>query len=163
MVQSLLKSEIKAWFVKSGASELYAHLLYQNIANQLQRLGLFGAQKYFLKESEDEIKHYNILVGFVNDMSDVLSVPAVPEMKDKVMNLKDALEIAYETELELMRQYQKFYEEAEDKYGDCVTATFLVEFLQIQRKSVGSYSDLLIRLSLGGDLYAFDKEMGKLA
>jgi len=161
-VKSLLKPEIKKWFEKSAESEMYAHFLYQYIANQCQRLGLFGAQKYFLKESEDEIKHYNILVGYVNDMGDILDTPSVPKISDKISSIDDALEIAYETELELMNQYKKFYDEAEDKYSDCVTSVFLTQFLLIQSSSVGKYGDLIAKRELKGDIYSFDESMGEL-
>lgn len=161
MVKSLLKPEIKTLLDKSAASEMYAHFLYQYIANQLQRLGYFGAQSYYLKESAEELNHYQKLSDFCNDMGWVAPVPAVPKMADQISNISDALEVSYETELDLLRQYEKFYEEAEDKYEDCITATFIIEFIQIQRKSVGEYGDLIARLALNGDVLVFDKEMGK--
>ena len=161
MVQSLLSAEIKIWLEKSLASELHVSNLYKHIANQLQRLGYFGAQSYFLKESADELSHYQKLSDYCNDMGWVAPVPAVPKMSDKISNILDALEISYEAELDLLNQYKKFYEEAEDKYDDCITATFIIEFLQIQRKSVGEYGDLIAKLNLNGDIYEFDEEMGK--
>lgn len=161
MVQSLLSAEIKIWIEKSLSSELYASNLYKHIANQLQRLGYFGAQSYYLKESAEELTHYQKLCDYCNDMGWVAPVPAVPKMTDKISNISDALEISYETELDLLNQYKKFYEEAEDKYEDCITATFIQQFLEIQRLSVGEYGDLIARLALNGDVLLFDKEMGK--
>ena len=161
MVQSLLKPEIKTWLEKSIASELYASNLYKHIANQLQRLGLFGAQKYYLKESAEELEHYQKIVDYINDMGWVAPVPAVPKISDNITSILDALEVSYETELELMKQYQKFYDEAEDKYDDCITATFLIEFMQIQRKSVGEYGDFIARFNLKGDIYEFDEFLGE--
>ena len=161
MVQSLLSAEIKILLEKALASELHVSNLYKHIANQLQRLGYFGAQSYFLKESADELSHYQKLSDYCNDMGWVAPVPAVPKMSDKISNISDALEISYEAELDLLNQYKKFYEEAEDKYDDCITATFIIEFLQIQRKSVGEYGDLIAKLNLNGDIYEFDEEMGK--
>ena len=161
MVQSLLSAEIKIWLEKSLASELHVSNLYKHIANQLQRLGYFGAQSYYLKESAEELTHYQRLSDYCNDMGWVAPVPAVPKMSDKISNISDALEISYEAELDLLNQYKKFYEEAEDKYDDCITATFIIEFLQIQRKSVGEYGDLIAKLNLNGDIYEFDEEMGK--
>lgn len=161
MVQSLLKAEIKIFLEKSLASELYASNLYKHIANQLQRLGYFGAQSYYLKESAEELTHYQKLVDYCNDMGWVAPVPSVPKMSDKISNLMDALEVSYETELELMKHYEKFYKEAEDKYSDCVTSSFLIEFMQIQRKSVGEYGDLITKLNLKGDVYEFDKYLSK--
>lgn len=96
-------------------------------------------------------------------MGDVAEIPMLTKMTDQVMNIGDALELAYETEVSLMKQYQTFYEESEEKYKDCVTATFLIEFLQIQRKSVGQYGDLISRYEKNKtDVFQFDKEMGKL-
>lgn len=161
MVQSLLSAEIKIWLEKSLASELHVSNLYKHIANQLQRLGYFGAQSYFLKESADELSHYQKLSDYCNDMGWVAPVPAVPKMSDKISNISDALEISYEAELDLLNQYKKFYEEAEDKYDDRITATFIQQFILIQVKSVGEYGDLIAKLALNGDIYEFDEEMGK--
>ena len=51
MAKSLLSAEIKILLEKALASELHVSNLYKHIANQLQRLGYFGAQSYYLKES----------------------------------------------------------------------------------------------------------------
>ena len=108
MLTSLLKPEIKTWFEKSAASEMYAHFLYQHIANNMQRIGLFGAQKYFISESDSELSHYRKLADFVNDMGTILKVPAVEKITDEVSSLKSALDLAYETEQSLLMQYQKY-------------------------------------------------------
>lgn len=163
MVKSLLKPAIKKWFEKSMESELYASNFYKHLANQLQREGYFGAQKYYLNESAEELTHYQKLVDYVNDMGDVINVPAVPSIKDSVKTIGDALELSYEIELDLMMQYQKFYEEAEDEMEDCITSTFLLEFLNIQRKSVGEYGDLISRYEKNkADVFIFDEYMGDL-
>lgn len=161
MAKSLLSAEIKILLEKALASELHVSNLYKHIANQLQRLGYFGAQSYFLKESADELSHYQKLSDYCNDMGWVAPVPAVPKMSDKISNISDALEISYEAELDLLNQYKKFYEEAEDKYDDCITATFIQQFILIQVRSVGEYGDLIAKLALNGDIYEFDEEMGK--
>jgi len=162
MLKNLLKPEIKLWFEKSAESEMYAHFLYQHIANNMQRLGLFGAQKYFISESDSELSHYRKLADFVNDMGGVLKVPPVEKINDEISSIKSALDVSYETEYELLIQYKKFYKEAEDKYDDCVTGIFIQDFIEIQYKSVGEYGDLISRLKQGGDIYAFDKFMKKL-
>ncbi len=160
-MKSLLSTEVKKWFDKSAESELYASHLYQYIANQMQREGFLGTQKYFLNESKEELTHYQKLADYVNDMGDVLGVPAVMKISEKIVTIMDALELAYETEVDLMRQYQKFYEEAEDS-GDCITATFLLDFMNIQRKSVGEYGDLISRLSKNEtDVFEFDEYMSE--
>jgi hypothetical protein len=39
----------------------------------------------------------------------------------------------------------------------------LIDFVNIQRKSVGEYGDLLARFAKASDILIFDKELGKLA
>lgn len=159
---SLLKPDIKKWLNKSVESELYASNLYKHIANQLQRLGFFGSQKYFLNESAEELTHYQKLVDYTNDMGDVIEIPQIPKITESIKSIKDALKVAYDFELSLMEDYQKFYEEAEDKYSDCITATFIIELLQIQRKSVGDYGDLLARYERNPtDVFEFDEYLGE--
>jgi ferritin len=160
-VTSLLSPAIKALFEKAVESELYASNLYKHIANQMQRLGFFGAQKYFLGESAEELVHYQKLVDYVNDMNDVVLVPEIAMMRDVVNGIGDALVIAYETELGLMNDYREFYKKAEEA-EDCVTETFLIEFLQIQRRSVGEYGDLISRFERNpSDVFEFDEFLGE--
>ncbi len=144
MIQSLLKPEIKKWLQKSIESELYASNLYKHIANQLQRLGFFGAQKFFLHESGDELKHYQLIVDYLNDMGDVAAIPNIEAINDPILSIGTALSISYETELDLLNQYKEFYRIAE-KNDDCVTGEFLLQFLKIQRNSVGEFGDFISR------------------
>lgn len=144
MPMSLLKPEIKEWYVKSVEAELYASNLYKHIANHLQRLGYFGAQKFYLHESADELTHYQKLVDMANDMGDVISVPAIPAINEAIGSIGGALYISYNTEYKLLYHYYDFYKEAEEM-EDCATAQFLLQFIEIQRKSVGEYGDFIAR------------------
>lgn len=161
-VESLLKPEVRGWFSEAANAELYASNLYQYLANQMQRLGLFGAQEYFKHESLDERTHYQKLADYENDMGCMADVPSIESISVPILSLMDALVFAYTTEKDLMYQYQEFYEKVEEA-GDCITSTFLIEFMQIQRKSVGEIGDLISRLSRGGDIYDFDNYMKQLA
>lgn len=162
-IKSLLKPEIKKWLNKSGQSELYAHHLYIHLATQLQRLGFFGTQKFFEKESADELTHYYKVRNYVNDMGDALEMPAVEMCNDKVSNIGDALQIYYDTELDLMEQYKDFYKKAEES-EDCITGQFLLQFLEIQRTSVGEAGDFLQKYQqalIGKELLEFDESMSE--
>lgn len=162
LAKDLLSSEVKKWLQKSLESELYASRLYQHIANNLQRLGYFGGQKHYLSESADELKHYQILVDFYNDMGSVAPTPKVDAITDSVMSLSDAISLQYEAELDLLKQYEEFYDMVEEK--DCITAQFLLQFIEIQRKSVGDAGDLLAVCKIATDnkeLLFFDKQLGK--
>ena len=162
MPKSLLSPEVKACLDEAVHAELYAANLYKHIANQLQRLGYFGAQKFFLAESASELEHYQIHANYQNDSGTVASIPAIEAMDEPIGTLRDANEAAYDTELQLEKDYIRWYSACAK---DTVTAEFLLQFLRGQRKSVGEYGDLLSRLDLAGDdraaLLQIDNELGK--
>lgn len=162
MPKSLLSPEVKACLDEAVHAELYAANLYKHLANQLQRLGYFGAQRFFLAESASELEHYQIHANYQNDSGTVASIPAIDAMDEPIGTLRDAIETAYDTELQLEKDYVRWYSACTK---DPVTAEFLLQFLRGQRKSVGEYGDLLSRLDLAGDdraaLLQIDNELGK--
>jgi len=157
----IISQECKDMLDDAVHSELYASNLYKHIANELQRIGYFGANKFFLKESADELTHYQRHVEFQNDVGTVAKVPMIEAMDEPVKTLSDAIETGYETELQLYNDYKKWYGQASD---DPVVQQFLLQFLEIQRTSVGEYGDLLSRIQLvDGDkagMLLIDQELG---
>ena len=157
----IISGNLKTVLDEAVHSELYASNLYKHVANQLQRLGYFGAQKFFLKESADELAHYQLHVDFQNDVGTVAKVPMIEAMNESIKTLSDAIELGYETELELYENYKDWYEQASD---DPVVQQFLLQFLEIQRKSVGEYGDLLARIQLvdqdKAGMLLIDQELG---
>ena len=119
--------------------------------DQLQRLGYFGSQKFYLAESADELTHYQKIVDFMNDMGDVASIPDVKGIDDEIKDIEDALNVSYETELDLLEQYKEFYENAEDE--DVTVAQFLLQFIEIQRLAVGEYGDLISKYDAETDYF----------
>lgn len=148
LIKSLLSASLKKGLQDALEMELYQSNLWKHIANNLQRLGFFGGQKYFLKESAEELTHYQINVDFQNDMGACADMPKIDSIKDSVTCIEDALLIGYEMELEVYNLYKKIYEQAEEE--DCVVAQFYLQFLQIQREAVGFYGDLISRYNKCG-------------
>ena len=157
----IISANLKAVLDEAVHAELYAANLYKHIANQLQRLGYFGAQKFFLKESASELEHYQLHVNFQNDVGTVAKVPSIEAMNEPIKTLSDAIELGYETELELYENYKDWYEQAS---GDPVVQQFLLQFLELQRTSVGEYGDLLARIQLvdqdKAGMLLIDQELG---
>lgn len=140
-MKSLLSDSVESILNEAVQQELFASHLYKHLANQLQRIGYFGAQKYFSHESSEELGHYQNIVDYMNDMGTVAVVPSLPAVGNSVITLRDALQIAFDTERELMDRYVDWYSES-----DPVTQQFLLQFLERQRKSVGEYGDWLARM-----------------
>lgn len=157
----VISSGLKSMLDDAIHSELYASNLYKHVANRLQKLGFFGAQKFFLAESATELEHYQLNVQFQNDVGTVAEVPAIEAMDEPIDSLRDALELGYDTELQLYEDYKKWYGQAA---SDPVVQQFLLQFLELQRKSVGEYGDLIARLNQAGDdkaaILLIDQELG---
>lgn len=159
--QMIISADLKRALDDAIHAELYASNLYKHVANQLQRLGYFGATKFFLKESATELEHYQTHVQFQNDVGTVAKVPMIEAMTDSIASFSDAIELGYETELELYNNYKSWYSQAS---SDPAVQQFLLQFLEIQRTSVGEYGDLLARIQLvDGDkagMLLIDQELG---
>ena len=158
-IKNLLTKPIETMLAQAAAAELYAAHLYQHIGNQMQFQGWFGAQKFFLAESASERGHYQRLVDFANQRGSWLPVPAVPAIDETVGSLGDALQVAYDTEVQLGQDYEAWHEECR-----CPTARqFLLSYLEEQRTSVGEIGDLISRLErCGADkgaMLTFDREL----
>ena len=142
---------------QAGSEELYASNLYQHLANQAQRLGLFGAAKYFKTESLDEREHYQGIADYLNDQGAVAEVGMVDACEEVVTDLQSALQAAFDAEKTLGQKYANWYQQLS---GDPMAQQFILGYLEIQRKSIGEIGDWLQRLSQTDDPILVDKEMG---
>ena len=162
-VKNLLSPSMKKGLQKAIYAELYQSNLWKHIANNLQRLGFFGGQKYFLAESAEELTHYQIFVDFINDMGDVADVPKIDAIEDEIDSIATALQVAYDMELDVYNQYKKFYQEADEE--DSAVGIFLQQFVTIQLKAVGDYGDLISRYNRCGTneaaILEFDRYLSK--
>lgn len=102
-------------------------------------------------------------VEFMNDMGDCTDLPKIDAITDKVTDIGDALEIGYNTELDVYNQYKDFYKKAEDE--DVSVAQYILQFIEIQRKAVGQYGDLLAKYKVAEstkELLEFDQHINDL-
>lgn len=157
MLTKLIPHKSELALQQAGAEELYASNLYQHLSNQCQRLGLFGAAKYFKAESLSEREHYQGIADYLNDQGSVAEVGLIEACDDGVTNLESALTVAYNAERALGQKYSNWYSQLA---SDPMAQQFLLGYLEIQRKSIGEVGDWLQRLSQTDDPILVDKEMG---
>ena len=161
-MKNLISEDVKVWIDKSVLAELTASHSYKHLGNYSQRNGLFGAQKYFLAESVDELAHYQMWVDFVNDMGSVVDMPAISAIEFKPTTTGECIDFALTMEFDLGEHYKAFYTYIEET--DPVIAQFILQFLQIQRKAVGEYGDLQTRYAIAertGEILLFDDYLGE--
>ena len=160
-IKNQLTADVQGMLDDAVHAELFAAHLYRHVSNQLQRLGYLGAARFFRGEAADEVEHYQRHADYMNDRGAVARVPALAAADDAVASLGDALTLAYSTELALQRDYARWYGLAS---SDPITQQHLLQYLEIQRRSVGEYGDLLARLErAAGDpcgIIIIDQEMG---
>lgn len=161
MKTSLLSASDKKKLNQAVEHELFASNFYKYAASCCQKYGLFGAQKFFEKESADELTHYYKLRDFFNDRGDEADMPQVDAVDFKEgIDLMGILQSAYELEKDLGEFYNDFYFSTKD----ATVQTRIQKFVKIQTKAIGEYGDLIARLSLvvecPGGLLIFDQELG---
>lgn len=139
-----------------GHKELEASQAYLHLSIMMKNIGFFGAEKFFMEESNSERAHFNILNDFMNDMGEAISVMALAPQTSDMDSLMDALEFAYEMEADLLEKYEEAYEAVTPKLK-----ALIYDFLKIQTESVGEYGDLIARLSLTNEPILIDQELGK--
>jgi|688.fasta_scaffold773092_2 ferritin len=158
----MLGSEDRASLQYAVEQELYASNFYKYAATCCQRMGYFGAQKFFEKESADEIEHYYMHRDFLNDRGDEADMPAIEEVDfPKDDSLEGIVDMALKMEKDLGDYYNKKYFATKD----ASVQVHLMKFVDIQTKAVGEYLDLMARISLvknnEAGLLLIDQELGK--
>ena len=160
MIKKLIPQAAADAIQEAVYHELYTSHLYKHIANQMQRMGFFGASKFFREESAHELEHYQKLADYLNDVGYVAELPEIEDCDEKIDGLESALTLAYETESDLLNRYAKWYEAV-----DTVTKQRLLEFIQVQRESCGALGDWLSLIArANGDecaLLMIDKQLGE--
>ena len=160
-VKSLLSKSDKEKLNEAVGLELRASNMYKYFATCMQKKGLFGFQSYFYKESEEELKHHKILTDFFNDRGDEADMPKVESVDEDGQTVLELFQLAYDFELDLEQFYTDFYNDTDD----VTIKQFLLQFIEIQRKSVGEYGDIISKLEMCGDNSAailfFDHEIGE--
>ena len=160
MKTKLINNQLTFGMEKRITGELEAQMMYRCMSNDMSYVGYFGASKLFLGEAKYEGKHYQKLVDICLQLG-VLPVVKIDYFENEpVTTLEEAFRKAYTAEYKLYVDYGKFYAECKD---EPVLAQAILEFLEIQRKSVGEYADHLSRIELCNNdpaaLLQFDKEL----
>lgn len=155
-MKKLLSNEEVKMINELGKEELTASHTYLHLSNTMKTIGFFGAEKFFMNESNSEREHYNKLEQFMNDMNEQIEVPELDSVDIDVDDLMEAFEAAIEMEIDLLGKYEEAYKKASPKLQ-----ALIHHFLEIQTESVGEYGDLIARLSRTSEPILIDQELGK--
>jgi ferritin len=155
-MKRLLTTEEVEMINKLGVEELTASHTYLHLSNTMKTIGFFGAEKFFMEESNSEKEHFNKLEAFMNDMNEQIEVRTIQAVNIEIDDLMEALEHALEMEMNLLGQYEDAWDKSSPKLKP-----LLHHFIELQVESVGEYGDLIARLSRTSEPILIDQELGK--
>jgi ferritin len=155
-MKKLLTTQEVEMINKLGVEELTASQTYLHLSNTMKTIGFFGAEKFFMNESNSEREHYNKLEAFMNDMNEQIEVRTIQAVNIEIDDLMEAFEHALEMEMNLLGQYEAAWDKSSAKLKP-----LLHHFIELQVESVGEYGDLIARLSRTNEPILIDQELGK--
>lgn len=159
MKKSLLSAPDRKKLNEAAAHEMEAAHMYSYFATCMQKNRWRGFEKFFASESAGEYEHRAIIAQFMTDRNDEPEMESTPEIDVKAEGFKDLLEYAYNKEAEL----EEFYCEFWDSSKDPTVKQFLLQFIEIQRKSIAEIGSMLQRVEYCKDdtaaLMALDVEL----
>lgn len=155
MKKLLTKEEVE--LINSlGHEELKASQTYLHLSNCMKTIGFFGAEKFFMNESNSEREHFNGLEAFMNDMNEQIEVRALDAISVDAEELMEAFEVAMEMEMDLLAKYEAAWDKCSPKMKPLIH-----HYIELQVESVGEYGDLIARLSRTNEPIFIDQELGK--
>ena len=125
--------------------EYSARMFYRNSFIMLSNKGFNKAAEFAKNEAKDELKHSAIIEQFLIDWGIPFEVP-LPYAVSIPTSLKEFIEIAFGLEKSLYEKYSK--NAIEEMSGDQSVYSLLLSFIEIQRKSVAEYKNLIDRMNL---------------
>lgn len=105
---------------------------------------------YFAKQAEEEREHAMKMVQFLNDTDQEVIIPAIPAPKCGFGSVAEAIQLAYDQEVQVTQQITAIYNVAAEG-NDRITQNFLQWFIEEQVEEVASMDTLLKIAHRAGD------------
>ena len=127
-------------------NELYANRHYLYAASCTQKQQLLGFQKFFEGEAVEELEHWQKWRDIANDYGFEIEMPSTKEVEFKDETIEGIIKASYDLELGLFKTYEKACAKAQSES----VKVDIRKFIKIQRKSVGTYADLIAEIESVG-------------
>ena len=145
--------------------ELTNSMIYLNFSNICDCKGLFGSAKFFLQQSNDETRHFNIIRNYLCDR-----IGFVPELRgvdplscNISLVLADMIDQSLDLEVLTTSKLIAIQKEALMDM-DMMTFEVISDLVKEQREEEKTFSDLANRFTLLGDsptsILLLDQELG---
>ena len=141
-----LPNEIVNMLLPRLTNETEAFYFYRSAANWCKNAGYNFAAAYFENESTDELSHAKGLENYLTLWNVIPNLPAIEKPVLKFDGLVDIIEQAYEMECAVYSAYEDTARKL--MASDLSTFGFIQDYVAIQVKAVGEYSDFINQLML---------------
>jgi ferritin len=160
-------SSMNELLVQQMQHELTNSYIYLNFANQADCKALFGATKFFHKQADDEVRHFNLIREYLCDRVGMIpllrSIPAQEFNVEMVLN--DMILAAFALEVATTQKLVAIQKEALMEM-DMLTFETISKLIVEQLEEEKLFSDLVNRFKMFGDnpasILLLDQELGSL-
>lgn len=134
-----IESKVLSYLMAAAQKEMYQSMVYVQLAAQANKLGFIPAEKYFLKESNEEKEHFQGHYDYITGRGEDFKVPAIPAPEVAGKSLYELVEFAKNMEVEVSKFYNTITKEIEEV--DAMTGEHLLKYLRIQFEAINFYVD----------------------
>ena len=116
---------------------------YKNIYSRLKFEGLNNLANYFLDQANHEMEHVELLIDYLADRNEVVSIPMINEINFDNKSIKEIMDFYLNKEKEITQSIEKILDFAEtEEKKDRLTIKFLYEFAFEQVEEEASAQNL---------------------
>lgn len=140
-----ISEKIQDLLSKQVAHELTNANIYIYISHYFSNFELNNFSKMYLKQSDEEKQHANMIIQYMQDMDCIYQSYPVENKELDIKGILQAVELVYQTELkttEYLNQISKTC--VED--SDFVTHDFISQMLREQREEIASSREIYIKI-----------------
>lgn len=158
-------SSINQELIKQMQHERTNASIYKNFSGQCDSKGLLGAAKYYAKQADDELSHFQLIFDYCCDRigftSELLEVPAIPYNENAFLvdMIKDGLDLEILTTQKLCA-IKKMANDSMDYMTDTFLDQMIAEQILEEKESVDLYNRALMFCDTPVGVMLLDGSMG---
>jgi ferritin len=121
---------------------------YRHLSYECSRLGFHKAEKFFIKQSNDEVGHSDMLLEFIKDLNIPFTGYNIEPTSVRISTLKEAMNTALSLEQKTTEELVTIKHQADSmktSMGELVY-TFIIPMIVEQREEESLYKDYLASL-----------------
>lgn len=138
----LISDSLEEYLNKSIKKEMESATIYYGMAVWLNAKGYDNGYKLFLKYGDEEIKHSQKLMDYIDNRNGIAVIPVITKPSQTFEMCYDLIEAAYLHEVDIENNYKQLATMA-IREGDHTTNHLALEYLKEQEEEIQKFLDLV--------------------